>query len=319
MFSKDEAWEKISQSGENVIIATHHSPDGDAVGSAFALAQALRMLGIYPKIVIDTYNERLNVVKGKEFIYEGDASGLACDVLIMLDCGDVSRVFVPQELFERAKVSINIDHHLNNGNFGTYNYVDTSAAATAEIVFDILNMFVPINKYMADALYMGIVTDTGGFKYSATTSKTMEIASLLIHAGADFTRIKHVTMHSQNRTEVAIFIRALQNMKYSDNGIAYSVLTLADMEEIGAKRYHLEGIVEYMLNIDGIDVSAFICERANGRVKVSFRSHAINVREVAAHFGGGGHKYAAAADFEAGFDEGVAQILEALDRAAVYV
>jgi len=176
-----------------------------------------------------------------------------------------------------------------------------------------------VNKYMADALYMGIVTDTGGFKYSSTTPKTMEIASMLIHAGADFTRIQQDIMHTRTRAEVEIFQRALKNMHISNNGVAHTFLTLADMMEIGAKRYDLEGIVEYILNIEGVEASVFICERENGRVKASFRSHSTDIRKVAAQFGGGGHKMAAAADFEAPFSEGKRRVLEALSEAVVYV
>ncbi|MDR2166556.1 MAG: bifunctional oligoribonuclease/PAP phosphatase NrnA [Clostridiales bacterium] len=319
MFSKYDAWDIMSQSGDNVVIATHHGPDGDAVGACFALAQALITSGIYPKIILDKYNEKFDVVKGKAFIHHGDATELPCDLFIAVDCADFSRVHAPRTLFDRAKITVNIDHHINNGNFARHNFVDTTAASTCEIIFNIINMFVPINKYMAAALYMGMLTDTGGFRYSATTPKTMEIAGLLMSTGFDFGGIQREVIFSKSKAEVAAFTKALQNLKYcEDSGIAFSALTLDDMAQIGVKRTDLEGIVEYFLDIRGIEAAALFLERENGHVKVSLRSHAIDVSKVANRFDGGGHKFAAAADFEAGFEEGKKQVLEILEQAVLY-
>jgi phosphoesterase RecJ-like protein len=267
---------------------------------------------------MDNYNEKYDVIKGRTFIYHGDVALLPCDVFIAVDCADFGRIAAPKELFDRAAVTVNIDHHINNGNFATHNFIDETAASTCEIIFDIVNLAVPMSKYIAEALYAGIVTDTGSFRYSATSPKTMEIAALLMGIGIDFGRIQQAVICSRSKVEVAIFTRALQNLQFAQNGIAFTTLTLKELAEAGAKKSDLENIVEYILNIDNTLVSAIFVERENGRIKISLRSHSVDISKVAAHFGGGGHKFAAAADFEADFADGIAQVLEILDRAIDY-
>jgi len=313
MFCANEAWKNITTNGNNILLVTHIGPDGDALGSVFALAHALAQAGKSPRIYLDVYNEKYDVVEGKSFIC-ADLSEHQWDVLVAVDCGDFNRVFVPQEVFEGAGITVNIDHHVNSDNFATHNYVEPTAAAACELVYDIIPVD-RLSKNVADALYLGIVTDTGAFKYSSTSPRTMEIAAELMRAGADFTRIQQAVLHNRSKAEVTIFMRALGNLKFTDCGIAYTSLTLNEMYEAKARRFHLEGIVEYLLNIEDVRASVFFCERENRRVKASFRSHGVDVRQVAAQFGGGGHNFAAATDFESDFDEGVENVLNALRKA----
>jgi len=310
-----DIWNSITKNGDNIIIASHHTPDGDGVGAVFALAQALCATGLRPKVILDKYNKKLDIVRGREFIYHGDIQSLPCDVFVALDCGDISRVAAPDGLFKRAPITINIDHHINNGNFATYNYVDVAASSTCEAVFDIIKMFVPISKDIAEAIYMGIVTDTGGFRFSSTTDKTMEIIAKLMRAGINFSKIQQETIYNRNKVQIAIYTRAMQNLRYTESGIAYTTLTQEELKENGAEYLDLNNIVENILNIDGIRVSVFLTERDTGFTKASFRSHDVDVNAVARVFGGGGHKFAAAAGFEAPFNDGVKQILEALEEA----
>ena len=315
MFSKYDAWNAMTKNGENIVIATHYGPDGDAVGSSFALASALAILGFKPKIIMDNYSNKFNAVRGKEFIYTAqDAASLPCDVFISLDCGDFSRIAAPKELFEKASITVNIDHHISNNNFAKFNYVDVEAASTCEIVFGLINMFVPVDKYIAEAIYMGIVTDTGSFRFSATTSKTLRVVAMLMDMNINFTEIQQRVVYNKTKTEIAIFTKALQNLQYTESGIAYTTLSLQEMDDAKADFSDLDGIAEHLLNINGIKISAFFTERENSRTKVSFRSHTVDVNAVATSFGGGGHKFAAAATFDAHFSEGIAQVLDALEK-----
>lgn len=311
LFSVKEAWGNMTKSGDNIVIATHYGPDGDAIGSCFALAFALKDAGFSPKIVLDDYNEKFNIVDGSLFVFNGDTRQMPIDLLICLDCGDLARVAAPGDLFARAFTTINIDHHVGNGGFATHNYVDHTAPSTCEIIFGIINHFVPLTKDMAAALYMGMATDTGGFRYSATTPKTMEIAGRLMGLGIDFTDIQQKTIYNRSPIENAIFTKALQNMVSMPNGLTYTTITQKDMAEAQADYSNLDGIADYMLNIQGTKIAAFLNERP-ARTKVSFRSKEYTVNDLAAQFGGGGHQYAAAASFEAQFNEGVASVLKAV-------
>ncbi|MCL2620538.1 MAG: bifunctional oligoribonuclease/PAP phosphatase NrnA [Defluviitaleaceae bacterium] len=312
-FSTKEAWDNITRNGDNIVIATHYGPDGDAVGSCFALAYALKAAGFSPKVVLDDYNEKLNIVDGKEFVFSGDTRQMPIDLLVCLDCGDLARVAAPGDLFARAFTTINIDHHVGNVGFATHNYIDVTAPSTCEIIFGIINHFVPLTKEMAAALYMGMATDTGGFRYSATTQKTMEIAGRLMSMDIDFTTIQQKTIYTRSRTESAIFAKALQNMVHMPSGFTYTVITQKEMAEVSADYSDLDGIAEYMLNIEGTKIAAFLNERP-ARTKVSFRSKEYTVNDLAAQFGGGGHKYAAAASFESQFYDGVTSVLVAVEK-----
>ncbi|MCL2350694.1 MAG: DHHA1 domain-containing protein, partial [Defluviitaleaceae bacterium] len=234
------------------------------------------------------------------------------------DCGELSRVGGgAAELFERAPVSINIDHHVSNTRFAKLNYVDALVSSTCELIFGIITMFVPITKDMAESIYLGIITDTGSFRYPSTSPHTMEIVATLMRTGIDFANIQQMVMHNRSRVEIAIFTRAMQNLKYTDNGhIAYTSLSAAEMQAVGAEFSDLEGIAEQLLNISDIKASILLTERPGGRVKASFRSRGADVNKVAGCLCGGGHKYAAAAVFEAGsFEEGIKLALETLNDA----
>jgi phosphoesterase RecJ-like protein len=316
MFSRFEAWNNMTKNGENIVIASHPTPDGDAIGSSLALALALHRAGKKPVVVLDEYSARFDFVAGREFIYKGRIENLTCDVFIAVDCGEKIRVGEAEELFNRAPITINIDHHVNNSNFARFNYVDVNASSTSEVVFSIINMYIPINKEIAEALYMGIVTDTGGFRYSATSAETMEIAALLMRTGIDFSEIQRKAIYSHSHREAQIFAKAIQKMQFVEGyPIVYTVLTQEDMRAVHATYSDLDGIAEYMLNTEDAAVSAFFTERLEGRVKVSFRSGSLDIRLLAEHFGGGGHKFAAAGNFVSGLDEGVELVLDAVKAA----
>jgi len=316
MFSRFEAWNNMTKNGDYIVITSHPTPDGDAIGSSLALAMALHLAGKKPLVILDEYSSRFDFVKGSEFIYKGKLDELTCDVFVSVDCGDLVRVGDAIELFNRTPITINIDHHINNSNFARLNYVDTNASSTAEVIFSIINMHIPITKDIAEALYMGIVTDTGGFRHSITSAETMEVAALLMRTGIDFSEIQRRAIYQHSRIESQVFALAVQKMQFIEGyPIAYTVLTQKEMKAIHATYSDLDGIAEYMLNTEDITVSAFFTERLEGRVKVSFRSGGLDVRLLAEHFGGGGHKFAAASNFVAELDEGVDLVLDAIKAA----
>ncbi|MCL2753565.1 MAG: DHHA1 domain-containing protein, partial [Defluviitaleaceae bacterium] len=190
---------------------------------------------------------------------------------------------------------------------------DASTGSTCELIYEILQPHVKICKDIAEALYMGIVSDTGIFRYTATKPKTMRIVAYLMEVGIDFGTIQQRVMHSRTKVENAIFTRALQNIKFLD-GITYTIVSQSDLNQTGADYANLDGIAEHLMNIAGTKAAIFFTERTNGRIKASFRGRDVDVNIVATAFGGGGHKFAAAASFESDLNEGIARVLAHLQK-----
>ena len=318
MFTRHDVWSMITKNGDDIVIATHSAPDGDALGSAFALAAALELAGKRPVVALDKYSEKFNFLDGRRFVHDGETSDLPCDVLITVDCGSKERVSGVCGLFEKAKTTVNIDHHINNTNFARHNYVDGGASSTCEMIFDIINMYVPINKTIAEALYMGILTDTGGLRFASTSLHTMEVVMMLMRTGVDFTDIQRRVIYGRSKAEVSIFAKALQNIQFLDDyPIAYTSITQDELKQAGANYTDLDGISQYLLNIEGMTAGVLFVQRVSGQIRASMRSNASDVGEIALKLGGGGHKFAAAALLEpgVGMDEAITQVLTALKAA----
>lgn len=219
------------------------------------------------------------------------------DMAICVDCGSADRLGLAQPLFESAKVSVNIDHHISNVRFGKINVVETAAAASAEVVFDILKqMKVPMDANIATCLYTGIVTDTGGFKYSNTTAKVMETTANLIASGADPEYIFKQLYEEQPMGQVMMQADALLHTRFNaDKTIGWAVVTREMLNRHKAMDEHIDGLVESIRRIDSVLIAVVFKETESGITKVSIRSdtHDIDVSAVMAEFNGGGHKMAA--------------------------
>jgi len=313
MIQKHLAWESMTQNGDNIVIATHFAPDGDALGSAFALALALEAVGKKPAVVLDNFSQKYAFMQGCRFVYDGSPDELPCDVLIAVDCGSKIRMAHADELFTRAALTVNIDHHLGNTNFAAHNYVDDAASSTCEVVFDIINQYVTIDAAIAESLFTGICTDTGGFCYNSTRPHTLEVVIKLMRIGIDFEGIQRRVLYSQTQAEAAILATSLKYAKFVEGyPIVYSALIPEDLQAVGADYTDLDFTTNYLINIERAAVSALFTLRPSGKVKVSMRSLNTDVSVIAKQFGGGGHKFAAAALFEGDWEEGKAQVLEAL-------
>lgn len=280
---------------QTIYIAGHVNPDGDAVGSCFGFALAMAKLGKTPVIFLEEYPEKYDVLRGKEYIYEGSYSDIdEPEIFFALDCGDKERLGKAAKIFERADITYNIDHHISNTFFAQHNIVNGKASSASEVVFELISNIVDIDKDIASAIYAGILTDTGGFRHSSTSERTHEIAGKLVSIGVDTPLIHTKFMQEHTFTEAMVSALAIGRMQL-ENGIAYTYLTRDDMNRIGAKSKDREGIVSYLLNTQGAELALFVVEKDNGIIKLSFRSNRIDVNEVAALFGGGGHKLASGA------------------------
>lgn len=279
---------------ETIYIGSHINPDGDALGSALAMAMALKDLGKTPVVLLDKYDDKYNILKGREYIFNGDYSSLKPEAFIAVDCGSKERLGRAEEVFNKAELTYNIDHHISNTLFAKNNIVNGAASSASEVVYEVIKDFAAITKDIAEALYIGILTDTGGFMYSSTSKRTHQITGELVDKGIDTPFIHSKVLKEHTIEQVKIFNKALNNIVI-DGSLAYSVVTDSEIKECKGYYSDLDGIVEYLLNIRGINISLLVSERENGIVKLSFRSKFHDVNKIAAAFGGGGHTLAAGA------------------------
>lgn len=240
------------------------------------------------------------------------------DVAISVDCGSPDRLGLGRGPFEGAKVSVNIDHHVSNERFGKLNIVEPTAAASGEVIFDILKtMQVPLDANIATCLYTAIVTDTGGFKYSNTTAKVMETVAQLVAAGADPEYIFKQLYEEQPMSQVMLQADALLQTRFNAaKTIGWTAVPRALLHQHHALDEHVDGLVESIRRIDSVLVAVVFKETESGYTKVSIRSdtHDIDVSTVMGKFGGGGHKMAAGCTMEVPIDQAPDALLPLLEE-----
>lgn len=294
--------EKI-QSENNFLILPHIHPDGDALGSAIALAEALRSLGkrafVYNKDEIP-YN--LDFLSKEDFITKESLEKIGDYIVIALDSSDMGRI-EDREFAYKNKFLINIDHHVTNTEYANLNYVDKAASSTGEIIYKLSKRLdVTLTEKMASPLYVAISTDTGNFKYSNTSSETHQIASDLLKHNIDIQTINKFLYHSIRLNKFRLNAKVLSMVEfYNDNKIAVMDATKKVMDQFECN--NLDDIVESARDIESVELSILVSER-NGMTKVSMRSKEyIDVAEISKSFGGGGHVRAAGFNTDMTLDE----------------
>ena len=288
---------------DNFYIAGHVNPDGDSIGACFGLGLALEKMGKKVSVLIESYHSKYDVIPGRHLICNTlDIPEQRDNIaLICVDCADLCRLAdKARVLAERINDTICIDHHFSNTQFAKLNFVDSKCSSACEMVYRLLNDFVDLNKDIASAIYAGMVSDTGGFRHSATSEDTLQVSAKLIGLGIPFTEIYTEAIHLRTYTETKLLARILDACKRSEDAqIIYACVPIEMMKNFedtpDAAVYDLEGIVEYLLNIRGTSVSLLVYEQGRGNAKVSLRSRRINVGAIAQQLGGGGHHLAAGA------------------------
>jgi len=298
---------------------SHVSPDGDCLGSMFALGLALENLGKEVRY----YNagplpDNLKFLPGFEFISTFIPQQLPA-TLIFIDCAEAERAnnSISQGFFEGKQV-INIDHHVSNNNFGTLNWVDPAAAATGEMIYHLIRKLgVTISEDIAINLYTAIITDTGRFSFSNTTPASFKIAAELVKTGIDLVKINNILFEQKTLAQTKLLHKALSNLELYQNGnIAVIILSQKDFEESGAEENLSEGLVNYARNIERVEAAVLLKELDNNEIKVSFRSNSwLDVNKVASEFGGGGHVRAAGCTINLRLAEATKIVLSALEEA----
>ncbi len=312
----DTLRDKIRQA-DIVAIMSHTSPDGDNLGSLDAMYGFLK--GLNKKVVYLSNDD-----VPKDFTYLAstkarvDVSSIdeAFALLIALDSSDVDR-FGPKgkELFEKAKFTVNIDHHMSNISYADLNCVLPKATSTGEVLFRVLEaMDAEITPEMATGFYTAISTDTGSFQYDSVNGDTHRIVAKLYDVGCDHNIVVKSVYQSMSKEKLALSARVLSDLRFmADGKISIAVCRLKDMEATGAAKDDTEGIVEKARNIDGVEMAIFLKEKAD-EIKLSFRSKSyLNCTEFASVFGGGGHIRASGASSKDSLDS-VLEKVEALVR-----
>lgn len=304
---------EILATRDNFTLLCHAQPDGDTVGSAYALGYALKELGKTVKILCaDEIPQKFRFITDS-FINEESKNG----TIISLDVADPKLMGKYCDVFE-GMVEIAIDHHISNVNYSKYLLLDSSASATCEIVYEIVKeLCVPMSKEILSALYTGIVTDTGCFKFSNTTARTHIIAAELINLGVDYAEINRLMFDNKSRQRVKLEGAVMDNIEYYCGG-KVSVITLSRniIENSGCDESELEGINALSRTIEGVVVGITIKERPTGTKKISLRTNApLNAMEICREFGGGGHERAAGCSFaDCSIEDVKVQLLEVVKR-----
>ena len=285
--------QRIMESKE-IVLSGHTNPDGDAIGSVLALAMALENAGKDVTVLLETYGRRYDLIPGSHLIAEWK-EGERAELFISLDCGDTKRLADAEPVFLAAVHTINIDHHESNCFFGQLNYVLPKASSTCEIVYELLDGFLPVNPQIASALYMGLVYDTGGFRHSSTSPATMMMAARLMEIGVPFTALYQALFDSRSYGELKVMAKALDNAKlHFDGQVIVSSITMAELEEAGGNSKEMDAVINYLKGVMDVNVACFLYEKSATEVKGSFRGHdGYDVCALAQKFGGGGHIKAA--------------------------
>jgi bifunctional oligoribonuclease and PAP phosphatase NrnA len=303
------------EKANHILVIAHVDPDGDAIGSLTAVGQALLQLHKRVTLVCDdAVPERFHYLPLATEVRRVPSANLHYDLVIAVDCGDASRMGWAFECLPDPKPSIvNIDHHVTNTRFGTFNVIDPDASSTAEILHSFLKeLDVELTTGIAESLLTGIVTDTMGFRTSNVTPATLRAAADLIEAGAEITAISLRALHQKSLATVRMWGIGLSRMVFED-GLLWTSISRDEMRHAGIEGSpSSSGLVNFLADVDSAVMGVVLGEMADGTIRVGMRSvPPYDVAEVAAQFGGGGHTLAAGCTLEGPLDEAERRIVAA--------
>jgi bifunctional oligoribonuclease and PAP phosphatase NrnA len=284
---------------ETICIVGHVRPDGDCIGSELALAYALKHEG--KKVTCwneDSVPDKLKFLDPDKLM-DKPRRGLKFDCVVATDCASFERLGKCGLAVENRKVFINIDHHQSNSRYGDINWVSAREASTGELIYKLLKAASwPISSRIADCLFTAVSTDTGSFQYPTTKPLTYHTAGELVKRGADLSKICDEVYQSHPLSRVRLLKHLYNKFRLTHNDkIAYLWLKKADFARAGADKEESEGLIDHIRDMKPVEVACVFEEIDPELTRISLRSKSekVNVNEIAAHFGGGGHKAAAGA------------------------
>ncbi len=301
---------------DSIAIGGHVRPDGDCVGSCMGLYLYLKetcpekQVDVYLQDIPDIYR----FLKRADQIRENIDPTQVYDLFISLDCGDEGRLDFSMPLFEQAKETFCVDHHISNVGFADENVIEPEASSTSEVLCTLLDPD-RFTEEIAEAFYLGIIQDTGVFQYSCTSPETMRVAARLMETGIDAPKIIRETFYEKSYRQNRMLGKALEESRLACQGkVICSVIRLEDMKQVGATPKSLDGIVSQLRDTRGVEASVFLYETDPGEYKISLRSgERVDVARIAITFGGGGHMRAAGANASGDPDEIIRQIVDQIE------
>ena len=305
-----------SLSGKKIAVIGHVRPDGDCIGSQVALCRALRSLGIESVCVNqDEIPGVLKFLAENTPFYRGADFDFSGWEVVTVDCADHKRIGV--DIAARAPKPLgNIDHHISNTLYGEVNLIEGTSSATGEILSGyFLDCGYEIDPDTANALYVGIATDTGQFRFPSTTKHTFDLAGVLIERGVDLNKVNLELYERESFSRLELMQRFLKSLTlHFDGRVCVGLLEDGVYEEVGAKTEDSEGLVDFARSIDGVDIGVLLEERS-GKIKGSLRAKEQRFRmdAIAKQFNGGGHAAAAGLNVEDSIDTFLPILLDAIE------
>lgn len=297
---------------DDIYILSHQYPDGDTLGSAAALCRLLLQKGKRVRTLCSD-----EIPKKFADLYQGlPQEEFSPAFVVAVDVADVKLLGKKLEHFG-DKIDLCIDHHGSNKRYARWNYVDPTAAAAAEMIAQLANLWgVALDPAVADAIFTGITTDTGCFKYTNATSRTYRIAADMIDAGADASRINRIMFDTKSRARLEIERRVLDTMRfYFDGRCAVVYVTNEMVAQTGAGADDTDGLASLPRQVEGVKVGVTLRQREDGAFKASVRTDGVNASAICAHFGGGGHPAAAGCLLPGTVEQAREAMLEVVGRA----
>lgn len=310
----DNILEEIKKA-ETILLLTHQTPDGDAIGSTLAMNIALKNIDKKPDMIIREVPRTFDFLPcRKQIINDSDIKQY--DLVISLDCADLNRL-EGKEYFEQAKKTIVIDHHSSNKMFGDFNFVNPVSPACCQVLIGMFDYFnIDINQDIGTCLLTGIITDTGGFKYPGITAETFEFTAELLQKDVNVSDIYRRVLQTKTKANFELMKKTIDRMEFLEDGkVTFTYIDKKDLDEVQAEVGDHEGLVEIGRDIEGVEVSIFIRQENEDTYKISMRSgDKVNVSDVCLMFGGGGHQRAAGASMHGTVEEIKEKIIKEIEK-----
>ncbi|MFN7944751.1 MAG: bifunctional oligoribonuclease/PAP phosphatase NrnA [Blastocatellia bacterium] len=307
---------ELIEKNQRFAVTSHIRPDGDSLGSSLALFWILRGLGKDAEVIMcDDVPQAYERLPGSELVRVVPDIDRAYDAVFVIECSDVTRPGLPKL---KEQFVVNIDHHSTTELFGNVNWIDSTAAAVGEMIYNLAKAIgARITPELASCVYAAVLTDTGSFHFSNTTERTFKIASELVRHGAQPAKLSQAIFYCYPYSKIKLIGSVLSTLQRDETGsIAWIRMTRDAMQEAGASEEDTDGIINYPLTIGDVEAAAFFRELPNNTIRTSLRSkNRVNVARVAEQFGGGGHANAAGFTLTADYDELSRQVIEKLKDA----
>jgi phosphoesterase RecJ-like protein len=292
---------RLIDGATNVVAVAHKDADGDTLGSALAMSEALRGMGKRVATRVPTPVPGIYAFLPGFDTVNQEEDGVAPDLVIVLDASNLERLSDTLGPLPEGTPIANVDHHVSNSRFGTVNLVVPDASSTAEVVFDLFHeLRVEITATMATNLYAGVLTDTGGFRHENTTYRALEIAAELVRRGADAAEIAERIYKSKKLSTIKLQALVMTTVAFEcDDRLVYAYVSQEHLERAGARMDESEGLIDLLQSVEGLLFAVLFKEIEPNLTKISIRSRgAANANDLASVFGGGGHARAAGAELD---------------------